>query len=182
MRDSTARNDPATEAAANGGHSPPRHDQAPPTVGLAPVPRPPRLFRPGLPDPLVIGAGRWPPRRRARSARAAAAYAGTGSSSGSRGGSGASSGSGSSSGGPPARAAAGQAAALGPPSSARSWRPRPFPYRMPCPRAARSVLRVRARTSTRRQLRPVLEVRIDSLIRELPHDVCLPVGDLPPAP
>jgi hypothetical protein len=78
---------------------------------------------------------------------------------------------------PPARAAAGQAAALGPPSPARSWRARPFPYRMPCPRATRSVLRVRARTSTRRQLRPVLDVRVDG--RELPHDVCLPVGELP---
>lgn len=68
MRDSTARTDQATEATATSDHSPSRHDQAPPTVGLAVVPDPPRLFRPGLPDRLVIGAGRWPPRRRARSA------------------------------------------------------------------------------------------------------------------
>jgi hypothetical protein len=25
----------------------------------------------------------------------------------------------------------------------------------------------------------VLEVRVDGLVRELPHDVCLPVGELP---
>jgi hypothetical protein len=139
-----------------------------------------RLFRPGLPDPSVIGTlvggrpgavlarraprpptrGLAPPQapvgaRAPRPARAPLPED------------------------PPARAAAGQAAALGPPSSARSWRARPLPTG--CPARELRAASLESERVLRRvgSFGPCSRCASMASSVKLPHDVCLPVGELP---